>query len=148
MKITLAIALTASALLIAACAEKTGDQDAESTTAGTETQVSGLNTFEQRFSYALGSDLGNQFKRGELAIDVDALALALRDVQAGNTLQMTEEDMRSTMQMAQEKQQAKQQADKAAQTEANKTEGDAFLAANAAKDGVITLDSGLSFHHL
>ncbi len=145
MKTTLAIALTASALLLAACAEKSGDQDTQSTAANTETNVSGLDTFEQRFSYALGTDLGNQFKRGELAIDVDALALALRDVQAGNALQMTDEDMRSTMQAAQEKQQAKQQADKATQAEANKTEGDAFLTANAAKDGVVTLDSGLQY---
>lgn len=145
MNVTLAIALTVFALLITGCGDKTGNQETQSTAAGTETHASGLETFEQRFSYAVGTTLGNQFKRDELAIDIDALALALRDVQDGNVSQMSEEDIRSTMMAAQEKQQAEQQAAQAAQAEANKTEGGIFLTANAAKEGVVSLDSGLQY---
>ncbi len=145
MNVKLAIALTASALLIAGCSDKTGNQETQSTAAGIETQASGLSTFEQRFSYAVGTTLGNQFKRDELAIDIDALALALRDVQEGNVSQMSEEDIRSTMMAAQEKQQAEQQAAQAVQAEANKAEGETFLTTNAAKKGVVSRDSGLQY---
>ena len=145
MNVKLAIALTAFALLIAGCDDKTGNQETQSTAAGIETQASGLSTLEQRFSYAVGTTLGNQFKRDELAIDIDALALALRDVQEGNISQMSEEDIRSTMLAAQEKQQAKQQAAQSGQAEANKAEGETFLTTNAAKEGVVSLDSGLQY---
>ena len=43
------------------------------------------------------------------------------------------------------KSEAQQQATRAAQAEANQAEGEAFLTANAAKEGVVSLDSGLQY---
>ncbi len=145
MHVTFAIVLIASALLISGCDDNAGFQETPGTVAGSDTRASGLSTFEQRFGYALGTTLGKQFQRDELPIDIDALTMALRDIEAGRSPQMSDDDMRSTIVAAQEKQQVKQQATHAAQAETNKAEENIFLTTNAAKEGVVSLDSGLQY---
>lgn len=100
----------------------------------------------EKFSYAIGYQIAqgfiNQgFERDGLDVDTEALGAAIRDVLDGNELQLTVVEMRSVMAGIQQRVQAKRQ-EVANQA---KADGDAFLAANKDKDGVVTLESGLQY---
>jgi FKBP-type peptidyl-prolyl cis-trans isomerase len=64
---------------------------------------------------------------------------------SGNKTLLTEEEARAALMQLQSEMQAKMQAKQTAEGEANKKEGDAFLAANKTKEGVVTLPSGLQY---
>jgi FKBP-type peptidyl-prolyl cis-trans isomerase FklB len=111
-------------------------------------EASILNTEADKISYAIGVDMAKGLKRSGLEIQSDALARGLKDASAGGPLLMTDEDMKKTMSALQEKMMKKQaDARKAmeAGAEENKKAGDAYLAVNKAKDGVVTLPSGLQY---
>jgi FKBP-type peptidyl-prolyl cis-trans isomerase FklB len=103
-----------------------------------------LTSQQQKLSYALGSEIGANLKKQGVDIDAKAFAAGIADAQAGK-LQMTDAQIKETMNAARTellaKQQVKQQADAAANIKA----GEAFLAANAKKDGVKTTASGLQY---
>lgn len=98
-------------------------------------------TEKQKFSYAIGFQVGQGFKRDNLDVDVDAMAQAIRDVLDGKEPQLSIDEMRGAMQAAQKKFLAakKVEADKA------KAASDKFLAENAKKPGVVTRESGLQY---
>jgi FKBP-type peptidyl-prolyl cis-trans isomerase FklB len=77
-------------------------------------------------------------------IDPAILARGLKDGLAGNP-QMTDDQAQAALTSLQMEVRAKQEAKAKIEGEANKKEGDAFLAANKAKDGVVTLPSGLQY---
>ncbi len=104
-----------------------------------------LDSEEQRISYGMGAGLGKRAQQDDIAINVDAFAAGMRDALAGNTLQMSQEEIVSEMQAYQQKKMAEQQADFTALAEANLAVGEAFLAENAQQEGVVTLDSGLQY---
>ncbi|GAB1258627.1 macrophage infectivity potentiator Mip [Aurantivibrio plasticivorans] len=111
-----------------------------------------LTTLDQKVSYILGTNIGTSFKGQDINLDVDALALALRDVYSENPSRLSEEDMQAAMETFQSQQQekmaamqAEQAAEQAAAGDANAKEGAEFLAANKEKEGVVTLESGLQY---
>ncbi|HLW87494.1 MAG TPA: FKBP-type peptidyl-prolyl cis-trans isomerase [Terriglobales bacterium] len=104
-----------------------------------------LTTQKDKFSYALGMNLGTNFKRQSVPVDADLVARGIRDTLAGGKTLLTEDEARAVM-MDVQNQFRKQQQEKAQQAgEANKKEGAAFLAANKTKPGVVTLPSGLQY---
>jgi FKBP-type peptidyl-prolyl cis-trans isomerase len=80
-------------------------------------------------------------------IDVDSAALiqGMKDALAGGKTLLTEDEARSALMQLQKDMQEKQQAKAAAEGDANKKEGDAYLAANKTKEGVVVLPSGLQY---
>jgi FKBP-type peptidyl-prolyl cis-trans isomerase FklB len=86
---------------------------------------------KEKASYAIGMYFGNQVKRGNMDVDADTINNAMRDVLAGKTLKLTD-------QQAQEAIRTYQQAEQKRVAEKNKKEGDEFLAANKKKPGVKT----------
>jgi FKBP-type peptidyl-prolyl cis-trans isomerase len=74
-----------------------------------------------------------------------ALMQGMKDAMAGSKTLLTEEEARAALMQLQSEVQAKQQAKAAQEGEANKKEGEAFLAANKSKEGVVTLPSGLQY---
>lgn len=104
-----------------------------------------LETDEQRVSYGMGVGLGQRIQQETFSIDIDAFSQGVRDAVAGGEQLMTQEEIMTQMQDFQQKQIAKQQEEVAKLGETNKAEGDAFLAENGKKDGVITLESGLQY---
>ena len=78
-------------------------------------------------------------------MDVDAFAAGLRDALTGAEPRLTEEEISTEMQAYQEKAAAEQQVAQAALAEANLAAATAFLAENAAREGVIVTDSGLQY---
>ncbi len=109
--------------------------------AGSALAADAPKTDKEKFSYAIGFQVGQSFKREGLDIDTDALAQAVKDVLAGGKLKMSMEEMRASV----EAYQAKQTAQREKRAEQAAAEGKAFLAANAKKPGVKTLPSGVQY---
>jgi FKBP-type peptidyl-prolyl cis-trans isomerase FklB len=104
-----------------------------------------LSTPKQKASYAIGMNWGTGLHRQNVDVDSDALIQGMKDALAGNKTLLTEDEARAALMQLQSEMQAKQQAKAAQEGEANKKEGDAFLAANKTKEGVVTLPSGLQY---
>lgn len=132
VKHSLITGIAMATVLLTACGN---DQQAESK----------LDTLEAKVSYIFGTNMAKQFKQEDLQLDSVALAMAVRDVQAGKDNRLSEEDMQKVMQEFQEMAMAKQEAKHQAVADGNKKESDEFLAANGAKDGVVTTESGLQY---
>ena len=107
--------------------------------------VTTLNTPKEKASYAIGMNWGNGLHRQGVEVDMPALMQGMKDAMAGTKTLLTEEEARAALMQLQSEVQAKQQAKAAQEGEANKKEGEAFLAANKSKEGVVTLPSGLQY---
>ena len=96
----------------------------------------------EKLSYSLGVNMAIGVKaQGLETIDANALAKAFKDVFEGNDLDISEEDGMKLLQEYFGKLQA------AAQEKAGEA-GATYLAENAAKEGVITTESGLQYEML
>jgi FKBP-type peptidyl-prolyl cis-trans isomerase len=104
-----------------------------------------LTTPKAKFSYALGMNLGANLRRQSVEVDPNILTRGFKDALAGGKTLLTEEEARAALVAAQNDMRKKVQ-DKMQQAgEANKKEGDTFLAANKTKEGIVTLPSGLQY---
>lgn len=93
----------------------------------------------------IGTTLGNTLKNQAVEVDWNLVYQGLKDSTSGAKTRLTEEEEKAVLTEVQNEVR-KQQAEKAQQAStANKTEGEAFLAANKTKDGVVTLPSGLQY---
>jgi FKBP-type peptidyl-prolyl cis-trans isomerase len=104
-----------------------------------------LTTQKQKFSYAIGMKMGANFKKQSVPVDPAILARGIRDSLAGNKTLLTDDEAQAAIQDVQKEMQAKMQEKQKEAAEVNKKEGDAFLAANKGKEGVVTLPSGLQY---
>ncbi len=103
---------------------------------------------EEKVSYGIGVGVARDFKLRGVELDVDAFLKGLKDELSGSKLLMSEKDLDATMdEYAHTLRLKKEQAEKIA-AEENRKAGEAFLAANAKKDGVVTLPSGLQYRVL
>lgn len=107
--------------------------------------VAELTTLEQKMNYAIAQNMAENFKGGGLPIEVEAFAQGLKDVRDGAELRLTEEEMQTVMQEFQEQAMAKRAEEQQKISDANLAEGQAFLEANKAKEGVVTTESGLQY---
>ena len=119
------------------------------TAAKSATAAPALTTRKEKFSYALGMNIGTglaaNLKKQSVEFDPNLVSQGLKDTLAGAKPRMTEAEAQAVLTEVQNelKKQAQEKAQQAAVS--NKTEGDAFLAANKAKEGVVTLPSGLQY---
>lgn len=98
-------------------------------------------TEKEKFSYAIGFQIGQGFKRDGLEVDTAALSQAIDNVLSNKEPLLSMAEMQAAMEGAQKKMLAK----RAAEGEKAKAAGKAFLAANKKKKGVKTLKSGLQY---
>jgi FKBP-type peptidyl-prolyl cis-trans isomerase FklB len=104
-----------------------------------------LPTEKDKFSYALGMNFGTTLRKQGVPFDPDVFVKALKTSFAGGQTLMTDDEARAAI-MEVQNQLRKQQQEKAqVEGEANKKAGEAFLAANKSKDGVVTLPDGLQY---
>jgi FKBP-type peptidyl-prolyl cis-trans isomerase FklB len=80
-----------------------------------------------------------------IEINPDALVLGLRDVLSNSKTLLTDKEMQEILAGFRKEMMAKQAEQFKAMSEKNRREGEAFLAENKRKDGVITLPSGLQY---
>jgi FKBP-type peptidyl-prolyl cis-trans isomerase len=104
-----------------------------------------LKTQKDKFSYALGMNLGANLHKQSVPVDPNIMARGLKDALAGGKTLLTEEEARAAITAVQSDMHEKQQAKMQAAGDANKKEGEAFLANNKAKEGVVALPSGLQY---
>ena len=127
----------------------------KTTTAKTAVPLT-LKTDKDKKSYAIGVNvgkgLGQNLKQTGLDIDPAILTRAIKDVLSGSTQSMTDQEAQDTLKTLQadlRKKQDEMRKEQEAKTqqlgEANKKEGEEFLAANKAKEGVTTLPDGLQY---
>jgi FKBP-type peptidyl-prolyl cis-trans isomerase FklB len=118
-----------------------------STAAKTQTPLA-LKTQKDKFSYALGMNLGANLHKQSVPVDPNIMARGLKDALAGGKTLLTEEEARAAITAVQNDMREKQQAKMQAAGDANKKEGEAFLADNKSKEGVVALPSGLQYRVL
>lgn len=104
-----------------------------------------LDTLEQKASYIIGLNIGNNLKANGFDVQADQVALALRDLQAGTESRINEEEFQTIMQEVQEKAMAKHSEEQKRLTDENTAKGKTFLDENKAKEGVVTTESGLQY---
>ena len=104
-----------------------------------------LKTDKEKLSYAMGMDLGNQLKSRSVDVDPALFAQGLKDALAGGKTLLTEEESKTVIATLQKAMLVKAAAEAKVVGEKNMTEGDTFLAANKAKEGVVTLASGVQY---
>lgn len=154
---TLAV-VAASLLALSACKDDkaTANAPAEAKPAAATAPAAGeLATQEQKVSYILGMNIGSQFKANQVPLDQASFVAGIQTATSGSEPKLSQEQIQQTMKSFQEemmKKQAeaekKQQAEMEAAAAKNKQEGDAFLAENGKKTGVITTASGLQYEVL
>ncbi len=108
-----------------------------------------LTTRKDKFSYALGmqygAGLGGNLKKQSVEFDPALAAEGFKDGLSGATPRMTEAEAQAVLKEVGEEVRKEMQEKQAKTAETNKTEGEAFLAANKSKEGVVTLPSGLQY---
>jgi FKBP-type peptidyl-prolyl cis-trans isomerase len=103
-----------------------------------------LKTDKDKLSYAVGMNIGRSIHSQSMEIDPAILLRGLKDEMAGKTV-MTDMEAHNTLMQAQQEAKKKIDETRQASMEPNKKAGDAFLAANKTKEGVVTLPSGLQY---
>jgi FKBP-type peptidyl-prolyl cis-trans isomerase len=114
------------------------------TTAKTPTPLV-LKTDKDKTSYALGMTIGKSLQKQEIDVDPAILTRAIKDTLSGGKLALTDQEAQATLTQFQADMKKNMEAKMQAAGEENKKKGDAFLAANKDKEGVVTLPSGLQY---
>jgi FKBP-type peptidyl-prolyl cis-trans isomerase len=114
----------------------------------TESATVELETDQQKASYGVGLGMGRQLQPAADHIDMAALRAGVEDALAEREQRVSDEDLQTAMQAFNQTIQAEMMAEAEAEGQANAAEGEAFLAENGAREGVVTTDSGLQYEVL
>ena len=100
-----------------------------------------------KLSYALGHNIGHQLIGMGLkeSLNVEDYAAAIADVMQGRQPKMSHEEVQQVLEHYFTELEQRQQADAAERGKAAKSEGEAFLAENKKRAGVVTTPSGLQY---
>jgi FKBP-type peptidyl-prolyl cis-trans isomerase FklB len=104
-----------------------------------------LTTDKDKGSYAIGMNVAKNLQRDEVDVDPKILLRGLEDQLAGGKVLLTDDEAKAVLTQLGTQVREKQMEKRAALAESTKKEGAAFLAANATKEGVVTLPSGLQY---
>jgi len=104
-----------------------------------------LPTQKEKISYAIGMTVGKGLHRDAIEVDPSIVLRGLKDALAGGTTLMTDDQAQAAIVELQAQVRAREEAKRQQDAETNKKEGDAFMAANKTKPGVVALPSGLQY---
>ena len=103
-----------------------------------------IKTFGQKFSYALGyqlgSDLAGQVLGKQLEFDAELFARGIADVLSGRDPVLNAQEMEAAFE-----EQRKKNPPAVSVAERNSKDGEAFRVANRLKEGVVQMESGLQY---
>ncbi len=105
----------------------------------------GDESFEEKASYALGMDIGNNVKQFAANLDREALVDGLLDALSEREPRLSPEEVSELVMELLAKAQKENARRRVEQAETNMQEGEEFLAENKAKDGVVETASGLQY---
>lgn len=141
-------ATTLFAVCIALCSGALAQTAAKKTEEKKADQPSGsvaLDSQKAKASYAIGMTIGKNISREGVEIDPAIFQRGLTDALSGGKLQMSDEEARGVIMALEQQARAKRDAELKKEGEENKKEGETFLAGNKAKEGIVTLPSGLQY---
>jgi FKBP-type peptidyl-prolyl cis-trans isomerase FkpA len=104
-----------------------------------------LTTQEEKLSYVIGMDVGNNLKSRQMDLDLKIVFQAIEDSFEGSQPLLTPEEATLIKQEYSKRIREERAAKMTAQGEENKREGETFLTENANKEGVVTTESGLQY---
>ncbi len=100
---------------------------------------------KDRVSYGIGVEVGRNFRKQEVEVNQEILLKGLNDALSGSKLQIPEKELRKVMNVFQASVRQKTMMNKRVATEENRKKGEAYQAAFKAKEGVVTLPSGVQY---
>ena len=104
-----------------------------------------LKTIEQKASYGIGLAIGRQLREQGFEIDAGLIARGIQDTLSGQEPLLSSQELQEAMRAFQQQMAAKKQERDKVAGQKNQQKGQAFLAANKAKQGIVTLPSGLQY---
>jgi len=107
-----------------------------------------LDSMEKKVSYFIGYNTARQLQSEGFTLDEAALSAGAGHLNTGAEPLLTEEEMQAVMTAFQTQIQEKRQNAYNEDMENNLKQGQAFLAANAEREGVVVTDSGLQYEVL
>jgi FKBP-type peptidyl-prolyl cis-trans isomerase FklB len=129
-------------------AKKTTGTTTTKKTTGTAAKTAAplvLKTDREKQSYAMGMNLGMGLRKQEMTLDSALVARGMKDAMSGGKTVLTEDEARAAIQKLQGDVRQKMDAKAHEAGAGNKKEGDAFLAQNKAKEGIVTLPDGMQY---
>jgi FKBP-type peptidyl-prolyl cis-trans isomerase len=107
--------------------------------------VASLESDVEIYSYGVGYQIGNQMASAPIEMEAESLVAGIKDALAQVEPQVDPQRLQEVSQRMQTEMQALQAAEVKEQSDVNAQAAQAFLQANGAKEGVVTLDSGLQY---
>ncbi len=104
-----------------------------------------LTNKEQRQSYAIGINFGENLKRQGIEIEPESFLVGVKDVLTGAKKKLTEAELTQVINELSQELRAKQTTQISEQGEENQAKGEAYLAKNKTKEGVKVTASGLQY---
>ncbi|MBL6991222.1 MAG: FKBP-type peptidyl-prolyl cis-trans isomerase [Bacteriovoracaceae bacterium] len=104
-----------------------------------------METNQEKVSYLIGRQIGEDFKTQGIALQVDMFTDGLRSAFLGEASKLSNDEAKTVMEGFQQKMQEQAQAAAGALGEVNLKEGAEFLAKNREVEGVVELTSGLQY---
>ena len=138
MKKILVLALAMMLIGLVACSKASGD------TAKALTKES-LDNQKKKVSYAIGLDIGQNFKARAMDIDLEILYQGLKDSQKADKPLLDKDEIQKVMTQFQQDMMKAEQEKRASQGQGNKAREEAFLKENSQKPGVKVTASGLQY---
>ncbi|MFA5807172.1 MAG: FKBP-type peptidyl-prolyl cis-trans isomerase [bacterium] len=108
-------------------------------------EKSELKDEKEKINYSIGYQIGGDFKRQGVELDPDLLVKGIQDAVGGAEPRMPPQEMRKTLVDLKKKVEADERKRRREKAGKYRAEGEAFLAANGKKEGVVTLPSGLQY---
>jgi FKBP-type peptidyl-prolyl cis-trans isomerase FklB len=149
--ITWAVAFYLGVGCLAGCAsnskpvEKSVGTTAPAPAAITPAGTNVLGDEKVRVSYAIGMMMGHNFQAQGVEVNADMLVRGLKDMQSGGATLLTPQEMHDTLTDFQKSIAANQRKMHEEAAAKSKADGEAFLAQNKTKPGIVALPDGLQY---
>ena len=102
-------------------------------------------TDKEKASYAIGMNIGNCLQHDGLDVDPNIVAQGLKDAMSGATSKISDADAQDAMNKLRTAGDGEEAGGAVAGRRCQQEGGRQFLAANKAKEGVVTLPDGLQY---
>ncbi len=139
MKLRLAVPLLIASTVFVGCSQSAGTASSGN---------AALESNDQKASYGIGLNLGGQLSAAKDRIDRAAFMRGVEDGMQGNDPAIPQDTIQAVLNEFGAQIQAAETQRKAEEAKANAAAGDAYRQQNAAKEGVVTTDSGLQYEVL
>ena len=105
-----------------------------------------LETQNDKVSYSIGVNIGNSLKRDSIVVEPEIVLRGMKDASLDSAKRLlTEAQVQEIIVAFRQEMEKKKMEQARAAGDKNKVEGEAFLAANKTRPGVVTLPSGLQY---